>query len=101
MSKHSTGELDVQDQVIKKFFTDQLLYRCQPSNLVNTQNWILEADLREYLSETNINREPWKRALRSYGGNDSKMWADIKDQLTDKMYSYSNMAIFFKQMQSF
>jgi type I restriction enzyme R subunit len=97
----STGELDVQDQVIRKFFTDELNYRCQSSNLVNPKNWILEADLREYLSETNINREQWKRALRSYGGNESQMWQELTELLTEKMYAYSNMAIFFKQMQTF
>lgn len=97
----SAGELDVQDQVIKKFFTDELNYRCQSSNLVNPQNWILEADLREYLSESNINREHWKRALRSYGGNESQMWQELTELLTEKMYTYSNMAIFFKQMQTF
>ena len=96
------GELDVQDQVIKKFFTDQLGYRCQTSNLVNPNNWILEADLREYLSDTDINRQCWKNALRtSYNGDEQKMWADLTALLSEKMYSYSNMAVFFKQMQTF
>ena len=68
MKKSNIGELDVQDQVIKKFFTDELGYRCQTSNLVNTSNWILEADLREYLSDTDINRRQWKNALKTYNG---------------------------------
>lgn len=95
------GELDVQDQVIKKFFTEELGYHCQSSNLVNANNWILETDLREYLSHADINSKQWKKALHSYDNDEQQMWTELITLLSEKMYTYSNMAIFFKQMQTF
>jgi type I restriction enzyme, R subunit len=88
-------ELDLQDKYLMQFFcerTDGLKYKEAKANTVSPQFFILE-DLKQFLSDTRLNRDNYRKLLRKYG-NEKQLLEAIADFLNERIKSSKNMALF-------
>jgi type I restriction enzyme R subunit len=70
------NELHLQDKFIIPFFRDDLGYKEVKANTV-TQSLIIEEDLQEFISNTELNKKPYEQLLKKYSGNKQKLLADL------------------------
>lgn len=88
-------ELDLQDKYLIHFLcerTDGLQYKEAKANTVSTHFFILE-DLKEFLSETTLNKDNYKKLLRKFDNEDQLLEA-LSNFLDDRIKSSMNMALF-------
>ena len=88
-------ELDLQEKYIINFLCerpDGLQYKEVKANTVSSQFFIVE-DLKHFISETSLNKENYRKLLRKYG-SDKELLNDFMEELTKRIKSSMNMAIF-------
>lgn len=95
-------ELDLQDKYLIHFLTeraDGLNYKEVKANTVSTKFFIVE-DLKNFISETSLNKENYKKLLRKFNNDEKKLLNEFMDFLNDKIKSSMNMAIFINSNRS-
>lgn len=94
------NELHLQDKFLIPFFTTNhgigLGYREVKPNTV-TNNLIIEADLLEFLKDTELNKENYQKLLKKYNKDEKKLIKEFVSFVEDKMKNPRNMAIFINQ----
>ncbi|MGO4376544.1 hypothetical protein AB4Z21_38475, partial [Paenibacillus sp. MCAF20] len=65
------NELHLQDKFLLPFFREDLGYREVKANTV-TNELIIEEDLQEFISQSELNKKPYEALLRKYKGDKSK-----------------------------
>ncbi len=94
-------ELDLQDKYLINFLcdrTDGLGYKEAKANTVSPQFFIVE-DLKQFLSETPLNRNNYKKLLRKFG-NEKDLFDALIPFLDERIKSSMNMALFFNSNKS-
>ena len=96
-------EQDLQEKYVTNFITDKidgLGYKEVKANTVSSKFFIVE-DLREFISETSLNKVSYRKLLRTKFANDEgKLMEQFMDFLNDKIKSSMNMAIFINNHRS-
>jgi type I restriction enzyme, R subunit len=90
------NEQQLQEKFLIPFFIDNvdgLGYREVKANTV-TNNLIIEEDLREFLSSTELNENNYKKLLKKFKNNEAKLLAEFVVFLQDRIKNYRNMALF-------
>lgn len=96
------SELLIQDKYLINFFTertDGLGYQEVKANTVS-EHLIIEQDLRNFLSQTDLNKENYRKLLRKYKNNEKELLEEIIKQLLGQISKASNMAIFINSNKS-
>ena len=96
------NELDLQDKYLVHFFCerpDGLLYKEAKANTVS-QKFFINEDLRQFLSETSLNKENYKKLLRKFGNNEKELMEAFTNFLDEKVKSSMNMALFINTYKS-
>ncbi len=92
-------ELHLQDKFILPFFREGLGYREVKANTV-TNSLIIEEDLQEFISETELNKKPYEALLRKYNGNKKELLDDLIKLIKERIGSSRNMALFLNANKS-
>ncbi|MBU3178424.1 DEAD/DEAH box helicase family protein [Clostridium estertheticum] len=87
------NELHLQDKFLIPFFRDELGYREVKGNTV-TNSLIIEEDLEEFISETELNKKPYEILLKKYKGDKRKLLEDLIELIKERIGSSRNMALF-------
>ena len=74
------NELHLQDKFLIPFFETGLGYREVKPNTV-TNSLIIEEDLQEFISQTELNKKPYETLLKKYGGDKNKLKFDNTNQI--------------------
>ena len=88
-------ELDLQDKYIINFLCerqDGLQYKEAKANTVSPQFFLVE-DLKQFLSETTLNKDNYKKLLRKFG-NEKDLLDAVTNEMYDRLKSSANMALF-------
>lgn len=96
------NELHLQDKFLIPFITNQvdgLGYKEVKANTIS-ENLIVEQDLNLFLSETDLNKDNYKKLLRLYKNNEKLLMNDIVDYIKNRIKNYRNMALFFNYNRS-
>ena len=96
------NELHLQDKFLIPFFTDNvngLGYREVKANTI-TNNLIIEEDLKEFLSQTILNKLNYQKLLKKYHSNEEKLIKDFIEELLVRIKDSRNMALFFNSNKS-
>lgn len=95
-----TGEINIQNQFIKDYFCDNkdgLHYQCVSANTVSRDGYyFIESDLKQFLSETSFNAKQWQKAVRNYHNDSEALFQDLKDEISKRIASSTNIATFFR-----
>ena len=97
------NELQLQDKYLIHFFcerTDGLNYKEAKANTVSDELF-LESDLIQFLSETDLNKDNYKKLLRQVGGNEKEVIKGIITELAERRKDATNMAIFINNNKTF
>ncbi len=96
-------ELDLQEKYLIHFFTeraDGLNYKEVKANTVSPKFFVVD-DLKNFLSETSLNKDVYKKLLRSkFKGDEKALMDKFMDFLNEKIKSSINMAIFINSNRS-
>lgn len=95
-------ELDLQDKYLIHFLTertDGLNYKEVKANTVSSKFFVVE-DLKNFISETSLNKDNYRKLLRSYSNDEKLLLNEFMDFLNDKIKSSMNMAIFINNNRS-
>ncbi|WP_066503161.1 DEAD/DEAH box helicase family protein [Abyssisolibacter fermentans] len=96
------NELHLQNKFLIPFFTDNvngLGYREVKANTI-ANNLIIEEDLREFLSSTELNKSNYEKLLKKFKNNEHKLMKEFVDYLIDRMKNYRNMALFINDTKT-
>jgi len=96
------NELHLQDKFLIPFITDNingLGYREVKANTI-TNNLIIEEDLREFLSGSELNEASYRKLLKKYGNDEKKMMVNLVIFLSERIKNYRNMALFINDNKS-
>lgn len=93
------NELHLQDKFLLPFFRENLGYREVKANTV-TNSLIIEEDLQEFISSTELNKRPYEALLKKYGGNRSRLLDDLIELIKERSGSCRNMALFLNANKS-
>lgn len=97
------NELDLQDKYVIHFITnrtDGLGYKEVKANTVSPKFFVVE-DLKEFISETSLNKDNYRKLLLNKFANDEKkLMQQFMDFLNEKIKSSMNMAIFINNNRS-
>jgi type I restriction enzyme R subunit len=93
------NELHLQDKFLIPFFRDGLGYREVKPNTV-TNSLIIEEDLQEFISQTELNKKPYETLLKKYSGDKNKLLKDLIKLIQERSYSSRNMALFINANKS-
>lgn len=93
------NELHLQDKFLIPFFREGLGYREVKANTV-TNSLIIEEDLQEFISQTELNKKPYETLLKKYGGDKNKLLKDLIKLIQERSYSSRNMALFINANKS-
>jgi len=96
------NELHLQDKFLIPFFTDNvngLGYREVKANTIAT-NLIIEEDLKEFLSQTILNKSNYYKLLKKYRSNEEKLLKEFIEELQSRIKDSRNMALFFNSNKS-
>jgi type I restriction enzyme R subunit len=93
------NELHLQDKFLIPFFREGLGYREVKPNTV-TSSLIIEEDLQEFISQTELNKKPYETLLKKYGGDKKKLLKDLIKLIQERSYSSRNMALFINANKS-
>ena len=91
------NELHLQDKFLIPFITDNvngLGYKEVKANTITTSLFI-EEDLKQFLSETTLNKDNYEKLLKKYKGNEEKLLKDFIEELQLRIKDARNMALFF------
>ncbi|MBS3992191.1 MAG: type I restriction endonuclease subunit R [Bacteroidetes bacterium] len=94
-------ELDLQDKYLINFFCerpDGLQYKEAKANTVSSNFFVME-DLKQFISETSLNKANYKKLLKKFDSEKSLLEA-FTDFLDEKIKSSMNMAIFINTNKS-
>ena len=89
-------ELQLQDKYLIRFLCDKshgLNYKEIKANTVS-DNLFVRGDLQEFLSDTTLNADNYKKLLRQYKNDESKLMKEFVDFIAERGKDASNMAIF-------
>ncbi len=95
-------ELDLQDKYLTHFLTKRtygLNYKEVKANTVSSKFFVVE-DLRSFISETSLNKDNYRKLLRTYSNDEKKLLNELMDFLNEKIKSSMNMAIFINNNRS-
>lgn len=93
------NELYLQDKFLIPFFRDCLGYTEVKANTV-TQSLIIEEDLQEFISDTELNKKPYKNLLKKYRGNKKQLLKELIASIQERIASSRNMALFINANKS-
>jgi type I restriction enzyme R subunit len=96
------NELHLQDKFLIPFFTDHvngLGYREVKANTI-ANNLIIEEDLKEFLSQTTLNKSNFYKLLKKYHSNEEKLLKELIEELQNRIKNSRNMALFFNNNKS-
>ncbi|SNY99561.1 DEAD/DEAH box helicase family protein [Flagellimonas pacifica] len=97
------NELDLQDKYVIHFITnntDGLGYKEVKANTVSPKFFVVE-DLKEFISETSLNKDNYRKLLRTkFANNEKALMKEFMDFLNEKIKSSMNMAIFINNNRS-
>lgn len=93
------NELHLQDKFIIPFFRDDLGYKEVKANTV-TQSLIIEEDLQEFISNTELNKKPYEQLLKKYSSNKQKLLADLIGLIQERCGSSRNNALYINANKS-
>ncbi|MEJ7859997.1 MAG: DEAD/DEAH box helicase family protein [Pyrinomonadaceae bacterium] len=97
------NELQLQDKYLIRFLCDKtngLNYKEIKANIVS-DNLFVKSDLQDFLSQTTLNAEKYKKLLRQYGNDENKLITEFIDALAERMKDMANMAIFINNTKTF
>ena len=97
------NELDLQGGYLMNFLcsrTDGLGYKEVTANTVSS-DFVIEEDLRAFLSETSFNQANYRKLLRKYHNDEQALFAELITFLLDRVKSGANMALFFNNNKNF
>lgn len=86
-------EVHLQDRFVIPYFINNLGYKEVKANTV-TNSLIIEEDLQEFISETELNKKPYEILLKKYGGNKKELLDDLIKLIKERISSSRNMALF-------
>ena len=96
-------ELDLQEKYLIHFFTeraDGLHYKEVKANTVSSKFFVVE-DLKHFISETSLNKESYRKLLRTkFNGDEKALIEKFMDFLNEKIKSSMNMAVFINSNHS-
>jgi len=90
------NELQLQEKYVIDFFCyrkDGLGYREATSGLISDDLFLVK-DLQEFLSQTDENKDSYKKLVRKYAGDEKKLMEDFVEFLECRLRDYTNTAIF-------
>lgn len=90
------NELHLQDKFLIPFFREGLGYREVKANTV-TNSLIIEEDLEEFISRTELNKRPYEQLLKKYKGDSRKLLLDLIELIQERSGSSRNMALFINK----
>ncbi|MEK4140087.1 DEAD/DEAH box helicase family protein [Paenibacillus sp. FSL L8-0333] len=93
------NELHLQDKFLLPFFRENLGYREVKANTV-TNELIIEEDLQEFISQTELNKKPYETLLRKYKGDKVSLLKDLIELIKERSGSSRNMALFINANKS-
>ena len=95
-------ELDLQGGYLLNFLcsADGLGYKEVTANTVS-EDFVIEEDLKAFLSETSFNQGNYRKLLRKYGNDEKALFAELIPFLLDRIKSSANMALFFNSNKNF
>lgn len=93
------NELHLQDKFLIPFLRDSLGYREVKANTI-ANSLIIEEDLEEFISETELNKKPYEALLKKYGGDRKKLLVDLIELIQERSGSSRNMALFLNVNKS-
>lgn len=96
------NELHLQDKFLIPFFTNNingLGYREVKANTI-ANNLIIEEDLKEFLSQTELNKSNYYKLLKKYKSNEEKLIKEFIEELLNRIKDSRNMALFFNTNKS-
>jgi type I restriction enzyme, R subunit len=91
------NELHLQDKYLIPFITDNvngLGYKEVKANTITTSLFI-EEDLKQFLSESTLNKENYQKLLKKYKGNEEILIKEFIQELQLRIKDARNMALFF------
>lgn len=91
------NELHLQDKFLIPFITNRvngLGYKEVKANTITTSLFI-EEDLKQFLSESTLNKDNYQKLLKKYKGDDSKLIHEFIEELRLRIKDSRNMALFF------
>lgn len=91
------NELHLQDKFLIPFFTNRvegLGYREVKANIIDKNSLIIESDLIEFLRISDINRDNYKKLLKKYRNDETKLTFELVVFLKSKIKDFRNMALF-------
>lgn len=93
------NELHLQDKFLIPFFREGVGYREVKANTV-TNSLIIEEDLQEFISQTEMNKKPYETLLKKYSGDKNKLLKDLIELIQERSSSSRNMALFINANKS-
>ncbi|HJH30775.1 MAG TPA: type I restriction endonuclease subunit R, partial [Methanosarcinaceae archaeon] len=93
------NELHLQNKFLIPFFREGLGYREVKPNTV-TNSLIIEEDLQEFISQTELNKKPYETLLKKYSGDKDKLLKDLIKLIKERSCSSRNMALFINLNKS-
>ncbi|MFA6809206.1 MAG: type I restriction endonuclease, partial [Eubacteriales bacterium] len=93
------NELNLQDWFLLPFFRQILGYREVKANTV-TNSLIIEEDLQEFISQTELNKKPYETLLKKYRGDKVKLLNELIELIQERSGSNRNMALFINANKS-
>jgi len=93
------NELYLQDKFLLPFFRENLGYREVKANTV-TSSLIIEEDLLEFISETQLNKKPYEMLLKKYSGDKKKLLKELIELIKERSASSRNVALFINANKS-
>lgn len=95
-------ELDLQGGYLMNFLCsgEGLGYKEVTANTVS-EEFVIEEDLKAFLSETSFNQINYRKLLRKYSNDDKALMAELIPYLQERVKSSANMALFFNSNKNF
>jgi type I restriction enzyme R subunit len=95
-------ELDLQGGYLLNFLcsANGLGYKEVTANTVS-EDYVVEEDLKAFLSETSFNQGNYRKLLRNYANDEKTLFNDLITFLLDRVKSSANMALFFNSNKNF
>jgi len=93
------NESHLQDKFLIPFFRDSLGYQEVKANTI-TQSLIIEEDLQAFISDTELNKKPYKTLLKKYRGDEKQLLKELIALIQDRIASSRNMALFINANKS-
>lgn len=93
------NELHLQDKFVIPFFRDSLGYKEVKANTI-TNSLIIEEDLLEFISNTELNKKPYESLLKKYHGNSTQLLKELIELIQERIASNRNMALFINANKS-